>query len=555
MPKKVKGGFKKDFKHEKHGYGGKDKNNRGYSGEKRVAGKIAVNNFPGTIQQLKQWIKSMFNGTFDTFDAKDKMNHIEIICYNDDLKDKLLGLNNSNYANTQVLFTEKDKIDEKMKKTPTQMVDEILKEYFNKETNYVDLSNIEDKLKQKGYQKHVDLMFQSKIIQQLKDKYPNTAGIGYNNNNLTSLSIFKELERSLPQLVALNLMNNQIKDVQQLDFIKNIPLEVLSLNNNMIIQQREFQLKIVTYFHNLVLLNQEQYTGQQYFPVTSRQKVPPLKIALTTDYALYKVVLNFLTQYYQSVDNRSDQLMQCYAPNSILTVTLNGSSSFINGLQNYNRSHAQSISKNEYTSRMFVGQLNITNFLRDKFKPVGHGMKKMAFDITMWTIDGQTVLNVVSYGQLTHPRETINYHTTFLILFDPQSLQLKQILNQQIHLFQKRDNFSIVQPSVDARQSIEKLENLAQQQNLNMAMIVFPLAKNTNFDHDLTLRKLSVMAEVMTNANKNQMQVQFNQVHAVCELYNYDMNMMGADCGGRFNNNFVQFMQACIEMCQQKGML
>lgn len=313
--------------------------------------------------------------------------------------------------------------------------------------------------------------------------------------------------------------------------------------------------KIVTYFHNLVLLNQQQYTGQQYFPVTSRQKVPPLKIALTTDYTLYKLVLNFLTQYYQSIENRSEQLAQYYAQNSILTLTVNGQSNFINSFANNNRNHAQTISKNEYISRLYVGQMAITNILRDKFKPVGHGMKKMAFDISMWTVDGQTVLNVVSYGQLTHPRETINFHTTFLIHFDQQNIRLTQILNQQIHLFQKRDNFSIVQPSVDARQSIEKLEKMSQQQNLNIGMIVFPLAKNTNFDFELTLKKLSVMAEVMKNAVNNQMQMNFNQIHAVCELYSYDLNQMTVDCNGRFNGNFNEFMKVCLEMCQQKGML
>ena len=244
MPHKVKNNNKK---YNKNDYRKNDRNdNRKYSGQQHPAGKISVQNFPGTLQQFKQWIKSMFSGTYDTFDARDKQTYIEVTYYHEDMRDKLIGINNSIYSNSQVMFIDKEPVDGKKGskdfKTPTQMVDEILQENFNKETNYVDLSNVVDKLVEKGYRKHVDLMFHSKIIQQLKNKYPNTEGIGYNNNNLTSLSIFKDLEKGLPQLVALNLMNNQIKDVQQLEFIKNIPLEVLSLNNNVVCNQKEFEL-------------------------------------------------------------------------------------------------------------------------------------------------------------------------------------------------------------------------------------------------------------------------------------------------------------------------
>ena len=253
MPKKGKGKNnnynKNQFKHERNDkYNKHDKQER----HQRKLGTVIVQNFAGTQQQLIQWIKSLFNGKFDTFNVKDKHTHYDIAYFNEDMKDKLLTLNNSLYMNARVNFILNEyNQNEERRKTLPEMIDEILTENFNKETNFVDLSNISNKLAEKGYNKHVDVMLHSKVIQQLKDKYPNTAGIAYCSNNITSLAFFKELERSLPQLVALNLMDNNIKTVDQLEFIKNIPLEVLTLNGNQIIEQREFQLFVFFLFINL----------------------------------------------------------------------------------------------------------------------------------------------------------------------------------------------------------------------------------------------------------------------------------------------------------------
>ena len=313
--------------------------------------------------------------------------------------------------------------------------------------------------------------------------------------------------------------------------------------------------KIVTYFPKLENFNQQDFEGQQFFPVTVKQKVPPLKIALTSDYQLLKIVNAFLTQYYQSIDNKSEQLMQCYTNDSILSITLNGNTNFLNGFANLNRNHAQSISKNEYVTRLVVGATNITRILREKFKIVGHSMKKIAFDIMMWSVGEQPVLNVVSYGQYTNQRETVNFHNTFLILFDPQNMQLKQIMNQQMHLFRSRDNFTVVQPSVDARQSLEKLEQLSQAQGMNMITTVFPIAKESNFDYDVTVKKLSAMAQLNNTFMQQGINISFQELYAICMLFSFDLNSMNIEimnrCGGNYNN----FVQLCIGKAKENGLL
>ena len=68
---------------------------------------------------------------------------------------------------------------------------------------------------------------------------------------------------------------------------------------------------------------------------------------------------------------------QYFAQDSILTITTNGQSLFLNGYANHTRNHNKNISKNEYISRIIVRSVNICNILKNKFRTVGHSMIKI----------------------------------------------------------------------------------------------------------------------------------------------------------------------------------
>ena len=101
---------------------------------------------------------------------------------------------------------------------------------------------LEGKLKELGFTDVITDINIGKILRAISDVKPTLRCINYNNNNLGSLRPFSQIEKVFPLLVGLRFENNSIKQVAQLDHIKDVPLEIINLNQNPIQQDPTYEL-------------------------------------------------------------------------------------------------------------------------------------------------------------------------------------------------------------------------------------------------------------------------------------------------------------------------
>lgn len=534
MPKKGK--FAKKGHHQEH--------------HKKSRGSFRVDNFPGTLPQLKTWVYSMYSQYKGEMRFREMGDHYVIEYYKDFMAEKILQLNGAQFAGIIVAVSPITMESNGSGKRPlTEIIQKICMEGYNKEDSSMDLSHLAEKLAAEGYTKHLDLPLQTKFIDHLKSKYPTTISIDYGFNGLTSLHIFRDIHQSMPQLFGLNLSNNNIKSLDQLEHIKDIPLGVLSLINNPILGENGFNFKVKVLFPNLELLNLQNVNTSEFFTVSVNQRVPPLKIGHFQDYQTFTFSTNFFNTYFTALDTKTEALLSMYKNDAVLTVSTQGNSVFLNGFSNYNRNHSENISQNEYTSRLIVGPPRIYSFFKDKYKTVTHERAKIAYDVTLCPIQqGLNLLNVVCFGQLTHPKESIAFQMTFLLMQGNGPIPF-MICNQTIQLYAKKSNFTMVSPSHDARVSIERLEQFCAQYGLSMQNQVFRIAYESNFDCDVTLNKLNTMEQLIKQG------IGFLEAFRICKLYTWNLNMMNQDLYNRFGSDVKAFVTGCLQQCEVRGIL
>lgn len=212
-----------------------------YDHKKRANGRFRVDNFPGTCVQLKTWVFSMYSQYKSEMKFREMDGYYIIEYFKDYLAEKLIMLNGAQFSGCVVSVSPMNDAGQRGI-TVSDMIREICLEGYNRENSHMDISHLPERLAAKGFTKHLDLPLQTKVIDHVKANYPTSNSIDYSFNGLTTLHIFREIHQSMPQLIGLNLSNNNIKNLDQLEHIKEIPLEVLSLNDNPILAENGFNL-------------------------------------------------------------------------------------------------------------------------------------------------------------------------------------------------------------------------------------------------------------------------------------------------------------------------
>ena len=294
-------------------------------------------------------------------------------------------------------------------------------------------------------------------------------------------------------------------------------------------------------------MNKEDVKSNQFFPVNVSHQVPNLKIGFFPDFQTFMFASRFLDTYFTTLDKKSQDLMRLYSPTSVLTISTQGNSFVINGFSNYNRNHSENISQNEYVSRIIMGNGRIYEFFKDKYKNITHEETKYGFDVTTFhPAPNVTLLNIVVFGQMTVPKDTIDFHMTLIVMPGAQQ-NPPMIMNQSIQLQVKKANFTMAPPTADARSTLTRLAIEAQQTGLDMNQLGFPIAKMCGFDYNSTSEKLKVIGVLCRNG------ASINDAYRIYRLYSFNEKMMQQDLITRFQGNIPIFIQKCIDICTQKG--
>ncbi|EAL50738.2 mRNA export factor mex67, putative [Entamoeba histolytica HM-3:IMSS] len=497
----------------------KSKGNNKRTFQKKNTTKLSVTGFTGTSQQLVNWLsragqnikKNIFvNGNNGTFTVSVSLPN---------LVEQILRLNGDNYDNSIVSICE---MQQQPQATSLQsVVKELISRCYTAGDFSINLDNLQQKLQALGYQRNFDNVALNKIFELIALSKPALKAVHYCNNNLTSLVSFKNLGRLFPSLMGLDLTNNSIRQIDQLDHIKDLPLEVLTLLNNPITQDPNYLLiqivfyfslfystssavlkeyishlfsQIRTYFKKIRLLDQKPLGTAFQFPISISNNLPSIEIGYFASFDIYSYANGFLTQYFELLDKNPGDLIRFYSPSSIFSLTLSdGVATF---LSTSNRNHANQFAQNEYVSRLYIGP-KIAPLFVNKFEHCTHKMNNIAFDVCQIQIPPlfPTVLNITAFGKCELNSREMNFYRTFILT--PDNI----IINEHLHLFKGDIPFVVVQQTKDAIDAINNVSNLTK---LSVAEVL-PFLKSTNYDSKMAVVRMTLVLKVMgSNFTKEQ---------------------------------------------------
>ncbi|ELP91683.1 nuclear RNA export factor, putative [Entamoeba invadens IP1] len=481
--------------------------------------KLIVSGFTGTTTQLSSFFSS--NGI-----------HVNVKFISEtggnfqvNLKDKttannILGLNGILFNSQIVTISMVDNSAPSVNFNEMGM--KLVDKYYSTNDQSINLDNIQMKVKDLGFNKQVDSIVITRILDGISTIKPAIQSIHFCNNSISSLLGFQKIIAVFPALKSLDFRNNCIKQLDQLDYIKDIPLEALSLNGNPIQNEPNYHFQIRTHFKNLQFLDLQNFTSMFRFPVTVNTYIPDLQIGYFANYSEFSSIESFIKNYFNLFDTDPLSLSSFYTMASVFSFT---ATKHLKEVSEMNRNHVSHFAQDQYASRLLCGS-KIAPFFANKFKPCVHNLNDINFDCFSLTLpSGLQLVNVVVFGKAKYcDRGTSNFYRTFILTMDGK------IINEQLFIFSGENPFVVGKQTKEAMAAIKQVSQMTQ---IDPNFTV-PFLKRTNYD---TQRALGYINMVVTLVQR--LGITHAEAFFVCDKLQWEEGII-IEAVNKFGKNLYQ---------------
>ncbi|XP_072766828.1 nuclear RNA export factor 1-like isoform X3 [Anoplolepis gracilipes] len=330
----------------------------------------------------------------------------------------------------------------------------------------------------------------------MRQHIPTLEALNLESNNLCNIDILNKLT-IFSKLKILHIGNNKIKNIRQINAIKDLKLEELKLTGNPVCDkyksQNEYISDIRQRFPNLLRLDDIELAQPIVFDVIDFAKVPQSQRILFADIKAHQIACQFLHQYFTIFDNENRELLlNAYNELVYFSITITHSKELNRYLMNnrnllriYDKARRQKLLKYSRLSTVsFISNMPQTRHLFDTF----------TMDITLVT---QTMMFITITGyfqELDNKEQPIrHFNRTFVII--PQGNGYC-ICNEQLHINQpseaqlKQLNQQI-KPKTPELLPIDTAKPIDLKLNDNMKeQMVVILSKQTNMNLEWSLKCL-----------------------------------------------------------------
>ncbi|XP_044591000.1 nuclear RNA export factor 1-like [Cotesia glomerata] len=168
------------------------------------------------------------------------------------------------------------------------------------------------------------------VLEIVADAIPNLEALNLENNKLSIIEKLSFLGKKLRHLKILYIGDNKIREMHQMDVIKDLPLEELRLAGNPLVQHKykkrtdDYISDVRKKFPKLLRLDGMELPKPILFDVAEEGiQLPPTQTAFAKNGEALKVAEQFMLQYFTIFDSDSRQpLLDAYHEHAFLSLTV-----------------------------------------------------------------------------------------------------------------------------------------------------------------------------------------------------------------------------------------
>ncbi|XP_011863446.1 PREDICTED: nuclear RNA export factor 1-like [Vollenhovia emeryi] len=283
------------------------------------------------------------------------------------------------------------------------------------------------------------------VLDIVGEHIPNLEALNLEGSKLQNIERLEVLNKKFSKLKILYIGDNKIKDIHQLNCIKDLKLEELKLSGNPVCnkyksRQSDYISDVRKRFPRLLRLDGIELPRPIIFDVIDiTARIPPSQRMFVSDPKIQVIASQFLQQYFTIFDSDNRQpLLDAYAENACLSLTITNFHNNNHKLNRYlteNRNLFRINDSNRRQKLLKQGRLPVVSFISEMPK-TRHLLNTFTMDITLAT-QAMMFITITGYFQELDKDEPIRYfNRTFIIVPEGAGYCIR---NEQLHIGQPPD--------------------------------------------------------------------------------------------------------------------
>lgn len=283
------------------------------------------------------------------------------------------------------------------------------------------------------------------VLDIVSEHIPDLEALNLDGNKLQLIEKLNVLDKKFTKLKILYLGDNKIKDINQIDTIKDLKLEELKLEGNPVCnkyksRQSDYISDVRKRFPKLLRLDGMELPKPILFDVADEgNKMPPSQRMFVANAKAQEIASQFLQQYFLIFDSENRQpLLDAYVEHACFSMTMSytHSTNKLNGYLMENRNLYRINDTNKRQKLLKQGRLPVVSFISE-MPQTSHYLNTFTMDISLIT-DGMMLTTVTGlFKELDKKEQPIRYfNRTFIIVPEGSGYCIR---NEQLHISQPTD--------------------------------------------------------------------------------------------------------------------
>ncbi|VEN42801.1 unnamed protein product [Callosobruchus maculatus] len=235
------------------------------------------------------------------------------------------------------------------------------------------------------------------IIDIIEENIPELEALNLMDNKITLLNFLKKVSKKIPNLKILHIGNNKIREIEQLDAFEGLPIVDLLLNGNPLCDkykdQQAYISEVRKRFPKCMKLDGIDLPPPISFDIAEDCQLPNPQQTFLCNADGGSIVRQFLEQYFLIYDTDNRQpLLQAYHENAIFSLTMaypygfgkDKNVSWLNWYATDNRNLLRVQDPDRRTKLLKQGHVAVVSFLQEMPK-TKHDMHSFTVDLTIFT--------------------------------------------------------------------------------------------------------------------------------------------------------------------------
>ncbi|KOC68173.1 Nuclear RNA export factor 1 [Habropoda laboriosa] len=283
------------------------------------------------------------------------------------------------------------------------------------------------------------------VLDIVAEHIPDLEALNLDGNKLQILEKLNVLSKKFKKLKILYIGDNKIKDIYQIDMIKDLKLEELKLAGNPVCnkyktRQNDYISDVRKRFPKLLRLDGMELPKPILFDVVDEgNKMPLSQRMFVANSKAQEIASQFLQQYFLIFDSENRQpLLDAYDEHACfsMTVSYSHNSNKLNRYLIENRNLYRVNDTNKRHKLLKQGRLPVVSFISE-MPQTSHYLNTFTMDISLVT-QGMMLITVTGlFKELDKKEQFIRYfNRTFIIVPEGSGYCIR---NEQLHINQPTD--------------------------------------------------------------------------------------------------------------------